>query len=75
MANTMRGSFEVYTKTEVKAAQEAYKARGRTSSISEQDLACVVRNQLLMNYDITPRALTTEIFGPHLPGVRGKQVR
>ena len=37
MVNTVRGNFEGYTKTEMKAAHEAYKARGRTGNISKQD--------------------------------------
>ena len=77
IVDTVSGNFEGYTKTEVKAAHEAYKARGHTGNIPEQDLACVVHNQSVVNCDITPRALSnaTEIFGPYLPGVRGKSVR
>ena len=61
----------------MKAAHEAYKAMGRTDNISERDLARVVRNQSVMNCDITPRALSNanETFGPHLPGIRGKTLR
>ena len=61
----------------MKAAHEAYKARGRTGNIYMQDLACVVRNQLVTNCDINPRALSneTEIIGPHLPDIRGNTVK
>ena len=57
----------------MKAAHEAYKARDHTGNTSERDLAGVVRNQLVMNCDITPRALSnaTGFFGFHFLGVRG----
>ena len=74
--NTTRGNFEGYTKKKVKASHEAYKIRGHTGNIFERDLARVVCNQSVMNCDITLRALSNanEIFGPHLPSVRGETV-
>ena len=37
----------------------------------------MVRNQSVMNCDITPRALSNanDFFGPRIPGVRGETVR
>ena len=61
MVNIMRGNFKGYTKTKVKAAHEAYKARGRTGNISEGDLARVVRNQSVMNCGITPELFLTQM--------------
>ena len=69
--------MEGYTKEDIKAAHRVYKARSRLGNLSQQDLERMVRTQSVTNLDTTPRDMTNSsaIYGPHLPGVRGKTVR
>ena len=77
MINTIRGKLEGYTKQEIKAAHQVYKARSLLGNLSEADLQRMIRTQSVTGLDTTPRDVTNSsaIYGPHLPGVRGKTVR
>ena len=76
MVNTIKGNMEGFTPAQVKVAQEAYKDQGRMGSPSDLDLSNLVRSNSMLNLPITSAAVSHKkaIFGPHLPGVRGKTV-
>ena len=77
MVNTVRRNVKGYSTRQAQAAQEAYTAQSRTANQSERDFNLMVRTGSLRNCPVTPKALSDakDIFGPHLPGVRGKTVR
>ena len=75
---TMRESFEGYTKHEVKKAITARKAPTMLGCLSERDMEYLVSSKKLDDCPITPHSLhnTNAIFGgPDTAGVRGKTVR
>lgn len=75
MVNTVRGNIEGFTRSDVLAAERAYKAANRMGAPSDKDFRMMVRT--LPNCPITARDVSNaiRIYGPNLAGIRGKTVR
>ena len=75
---TVRESFEGYTKNEVKKAITAREAPTMLGCLSERDMEYLVSSKELDDCPVTPHDLrnANAIFGgPDIAGVRGKTVR
>lgn len=75
MVNTVRGNIEGFTRSDVLAAERAYRAANRMGAPSDRSFRAMVRN--ISNCPITSRDVSNavQIFGPNLAGIRGKTVR
>jgi hypothetical protein len=77
LVQTVRGTYEGYTKHEVLKAKEARRAQAMMGNPSEADYKGMVSHNLIPNCPVTSSDITNAraIFGPDLPNVRGKTVR
>ena len=76
-AQTVRQRYEGFTREQVKRAILARRAQAMIATPSEKRFKEMVSNRELANCHVTVQDITNAhaIFGPDLPGVRGKTVR
>ena len=77
MLATVRKNYEGYTERQVKKAILACQLQGMVVHPTDESFKQMVSNKSLRNSDIRVEDVTNAhaIFGPHLPGLRGKTVR
>ncbi|KAL7469296.1 LOW QUALITY PROTEIN: hypothetical protein ACHAXS_009566 [Conticribra weissflogii] len=77
LINTVRGNFEGYTKKEVVQARNAREALAKVGHPTEREFGELVHHNMIANCPINNQDITNanKIFGPDLPGLRGKTTR
>ncbi|KAL7469297.1 hypothetical protein ACHAXS_009567, partial [Conticribra weissflogii] len=77
LINTVRGNFDGYTKKEVIQAKKAREALAKVGHPTEREFGELVRHNMITNCPINHQDITNanKIFGPDLPGLRGKTTR
>ncbi len=74
LIKTVRNNYEGFTKKEIALANEARKAMAKIGHPTEREFTKMVRHKMITNCPITAKdiANANKIFGPDLPGMRGK---
>ncbi|KAL7462325.1 hypothetical protein ACHAXS_002705 [Conticribra weissflogii] len=77
LINTVKQNFEGHTKKEVQQAVKAREALAKIGHPTEREFAEMVRHNMIENCPVSHQDVVNAnaIFGPNLPGLRGKMTR
>ncbi len=71
---TIRNNYKGYTKKEIAQANEARRAMAKIGHPTEKEFTGMIHHKTITNCPITDQDISNAnaIFGPNLPGIRGK---